>query len=290
MSSEVGEGAVSGAAAGTAVMPGWGTVIGGALGALGGMFGASSSAKATAAANAASREIALQQQWFQEHMSNTAHQREVKDLIAAGLNPILSAKYSGSSTPSGATAPVLPVVSNVAGAGVSGIGQGMSSALAIENAMAQNTVLQSQAAANFAQAKAAIASAGQSAATEANIRQQMGKYEEEYRKLRAEAGLATMNYTERKAFFNWLSGDSEGYEPQWKEKWKAEFQAIIFGARKVMNEAIGLGYDLSEKKAHSALWEDLGEMGAGVLKFSGLGFSTARGIASTFGRGALRGK
>lgn len=42
---------------------------------------------------------------WQEQLAGSAHQREVKDLIAAGLNPVLSAlSGNGAQTPSGATA------------------------------------------------------------------------------------------------------------------------------------------------------------------------------------------
>jgi len=78
----------AGAAAATA--PSWGPPL--------------ASAAGTVLSTAFNAFMADKQTDFQRDMANTAHQREVKDLRAAGLNPILSAKHGGASVPAGASA------------------------------------------------------------------------------------------------------------------------------------------------------------------------------------------
>ena len=87
-------------------------------------------------ANKETKSSTARQMAFQERMSNTAHQRQVKDLRAAGINPMLSAKLGGASSPQGASYTARNIGAD--------FGQGFSQGSSAMQSQAQTTQIEAQ--------------------------------------------------------------------------------------------------------------------------------------------------
>jgi len=89
------------------ISQGLGSVIGSTLGFLGQADTNTASAEIAKQSTEASMAEAQRNRDYQERLSNSAYQRQVADLSAAGLNPMLAyIKGGGASTPSGSTGQV----------------------------------------------------------------------------------------------------------------------------------------------------------------------------------------
>lgn len=91
-------------------------------------------------ANKMNRRMAQEQMGFQERMSNTAYQRAVQDMRAAGINPMVAFSQGGASSPSGA----LSTNQNEFSQGVTSAVELRRARAELKNLEAQNDLIRSQ--------------------------------------------------------------------------------------------------------------------------------------------------
>lgn len=200
----------------------------GAINIIGGITG-QSAAEANSAAQASadnamnfSQASADKQMAFQERMSNSSYQRAMKDMEAAGLNPMLAFSQGGASTPSGSSAQgVSYQPQDVGGAALKNISNLASGAkdlgtlpASIESLNASTQVAKSSAAQTEAitpvnvakgRAEAALTSA-QTMATMENVKTQpelRAKIQEEIKKIMEEAKKAGTEAETKKMILDW---------------------------------------------------------------------------------------
>jgi len=221
-------------------------IISAGAGLLGGLMGQ----KGQEETNLANAQQARDQMDFQERMSSTSYQRGVKDMEAAGLNPMLAYSQGGASTPGGAMA----TMGNPKLAAIQGAAAGLSTATQaaqIDNTKADTHLKEAQASETDQRRLTGISSAGHMDAMRDNIRQEMTAFETRLRKLGWETDQAESDaFIRRNDQFR--SSTERNYT----------LQNVAAQAEKLANEARLVGLQVPEAVRYAQFWKS----GAGAAK------------------------
>jgi len=233
------------------------------IGAAASAFGAYLSYQGGQDANQANRDIARENRDWQQWMSGTAHRREVKDLIAAGLNPMLSVSKGGmgASTPQ----PSLPTMQNPhansaqaaqAAALIGAQVKKLNAEAEAATAQAGKTTTETGLLPGLmgAQTESYTGSAAHHQASAANIRQEMTNFENRVNNLLSD----TMLKDKHGALYSELRGKTIAEKLQiirnTTEKMPAEIQHLQAQAQQLLDAARLLRLKVPEGVAEAAFW------------------------------------
>jgi len=181
---------------------GGGDIIGGIASGLGSFAGSLITAGAMKDVNAQQIALSERQMEYQRQMSNSAYQRAMQDMRAAGLNPMLAYQQGGAGTPSGSQPPGLNVPD--VGKGVSeGLQKGLASAIELRRVKNESDLMQSQTMLQAVTASKEVEQAKLNAATARNVETNTAKTQVEIPALKAEAGAREAHGKLNKEYSTW---------------------------------------------------------------------------------------